>query len=1021
MDYRASQSIPLRSAQPAPGRSPANSVSAGDFVYAGYQNVNPVESARHTGFVTAIIVTRRRSPFIATTLRAVAAQTRPPDQILVVDADAPVGASPQLGLQLAGAHFIPAGKVKTFGAAVNVGLRQTPIAQSSGWLWLLHDDAAPAPTALAKLLSATEHSEAIGVAGCKQRRWETSASGEPLPLGSSSSGLPFETSELLSVGHSVTKRGLRMTGIDGCEVDQGQHDGRQDVLAVSLAGALVKASLWRQLEGTDPLYGHFGDSTDFCRRAWRSGARVVVVPDAVVYHAQVSLLGLRQMVRVRHSGHGAAQEIAITRGRVPARAADAPVTPTNSLTGVKGAAHRADLSAKVSFRARRFSAAAGYLANLPLLRYPLALLLLLVKAPFLAAGRLLAKQPAEALVELLLPARIARQLGTLHQARRRVARTTSLPRSVTRPLMPTWREVHRAKRSATSDSVIEAEANDADAQVFSAELAAETRARRAWFGALFGLLGLAAAYLAGPWLGQLIAGYRITGGALLAAPAPVTNIWAQATTAGFTSGAAIPDPFLLVFASLATLTRSGQLLVHLLMLVAIPLAGCAAWFAAGALTRSSRARFVAALVWGLAPPLLTAWAQGYLALVVAHLVLPWAAMAVVRALKTRKLGAVAAAGLLLAILTAAAPILLVVGFGLALGIAVFAPGRRWYGLAFLLPSLAVGAPFWVLVGRTMLARSSTGWHLLLAPPLANFAASQLDLHSWLAWLWPTPVASLVLATLGGLALAGLPRRVAAASNPHTHRGSGLLVTLLFAVVSLAGFSWWVASSGSAGTQIGLLNPTPAPVPAAAQLLRPDASTGSLLHLTGSPAAVQFALLQHNGSALTDLSVASQFVAAESTETSSLLPQLVANLVGGVQPGIAAQLVEQGIVGIIVPPLNPGAGPNQAPTTLELAALLDTQPGLVRITEADDAVALWRVEVDLAAPAAEDGEIQVDPATLSPAPTSDGFLDTIQARLPLTGFGIARLIWLAATGLIVASYLLVALPNPRSVFARRLAY
>ncbi|MEK8228052.1 glycosyltransferase [Oerskovia sp. M15] len=147
------------------------------------------------------------------------------------------------------------------------------------WLWLLHDDSAPEPGALAEQLRAVEHSAAVAVAGAKQRRWDPDGDDDGL---------------LLEVGFTTSPLGRRMTGIDEHEIDQGQHDAREDVLAVGLAGALVRTSVWTELGGTDPEYGPFGDGLDFCRRARLADHRVVVVPRAVVRHAQAALLDLRR-------------------------------------------------------------------------------------------------------------------------------------------------------------------------------------------------------------------------------------------------------------------------------------------------------------------------------------------------------------------------------------------------------------------------------------------------------------------------------------------------------------------------------------------------------------------------------------------------------------------------------------------------------------------------------------------------------------------------------------------------------
>ncbi len=140
------------------------------------------------------------------------------------------------------------------------------------WLWLLHDDSAPAPDALDRLLASVELAPSVAVAGCKQVDWD-------------------DPELLRQVGLATSRFGRRMTGLDDVEVDQGQHDGREDVLAVGLAGALVSPGRLDALGGPDPVLGPYGDGLDLCRRARLAGHRVVVVPGAVVRHARASLHG----------------------------------------------------------------------------------------------------------------------------------------------------------------------------------------------------------------------------------------------------------------------------------------------------------------------------------------------------------------------------------------------------------------------------------------------------------------------------------------------------------------------------------------------------------------------------------------------------------------------------------------------------------------------------------------------------------------------------------------------------------
>ncbi|MEZ0449551.1 glycosyltransferase family 2 protein, partial [Cellulomonas sp. ICMP 17802] len=233
--------------------------------------------------VSAVVVTRGRTPYLAPTLAALAAQTRRPLRVLLVDVSdaaddsvetlltstfAAAGGSPTPALRL-----VRAPGARTFGHAVRRAL-QTDEGLATSWLWLLHDDSAPAPTALAELVRAVGHARSVGVAGVKQRTWT-------------------DPERLLEVGVRTSRSGRRMTDVEAGELDQGQHDGREDVLGVGIAGALVRRDVWDDLGGTDPLLGPFGDGFDLSRRARLAGHRVIVVPSAVVRHAQAGYLGLR--------------------------------------------------------------------------------------------------------------------------------------------------------------------------------------------------------------------------------------------------------------------------------------------------------------------------------------------------------------------------------------------------------------------------------------------------------------------------------------------------------------------------------------------------------------------------------------------------------------------------------------------------------------------------------------------------------------------------------------------------------
>ncbi|MFJ3405853.1 glycosyltransferase [Promicromonospora sp. NPDC090134] len=700
--------------------------------------------------VTAVVVTRGSSPYLAAMLAALRAQSRTPDDVVVVDVDTAPATSGHQDLQLGGARYVAGAGARTFGEAVQAMLAATGVPER-GWLWFLHDDSAPAPGALAALTRAVEHSNAVAVAGAKQWHWESGPDGLPLDPDAADRGV------LVEVGHTVSPLGRRMTGIDDTEIDQGQHDSREDVLAVGLAGALVRASVWREVGGTDPAYGQFGDSTDFCRRVRLAGHRVVVVPDAVVRHAQVAL--------------------------------HAP--------GSAGARRRSQLYLR--------------LTSVTPWVLPFAMLAMVLWAPFAASYRLAMKHPDRARDELVAPLWAVFRLGPLLRARRRIARTSTVPRSVLRPLLGTWREVaaeRRDKRLARGEAhrvdAAPSELEQAELQVLA------VRRRSALAVVVVGAVGLAAA-LFGPGLGALASGGRLVGGALLPAGGTTATTWSAATSGWVRDGlgtAAPADPLLLVLSGLSVLAGGTlQHAVNALLLLALPLAAVGAWAAAGTVTRSVWLRTLAAFAWTVAPAFLGALDGGLLGGVLVHTLLPWTAVALVRAVGaqavdrvahadgapdaadgeagasayaartgTGSLGAAGAGGLLLACVVAGAPVLLPAAVLVLAGAMVVAPRRRVHLALALVPALVVGAPLW----WTALRDGDRG--LLTAEPLAGSGVPDPGTASGLELLLGMPAAPAAWFDVpdGGPLLTAAGAVVAAAPW-----ALGALV-LALAVVGLAG-------------------------------------------------------------------------------------------------------------------------------------------------------------------------------------------------------------------------------------------
>ena len=213
--------------------------------------------------------------FLPRTLAALAAQTRPADAVIGVDTGSRDHSAALLEQELGKANVTVFDQPRSgMGGAVMAGLKalapwpaegSAATAPGTDWIWLLHDDAAPAPEALAELLRAVERAPSVTVAGCKQLDWHAER-------------------RLIDVGLSTSRWAERLTLIDADELDQGQYDGRSDTFAVNSAGMLVRRDIWEELRGFDPALPGSGDDVDFCWRNRLAGHRVVVVPNARMFH-----------------------------------------------------------------------------------------------------------------------------------------------------------------------------------------------------------------------------------------------------------------------------------------------------------------------------------------------------------------------------------------------------------------------------------------------------------------------------------------------------------------------------------------------------------------------------------------------------------------------------------------------------------------------------------------------------------------------------------------------------------------
>ncbi|WP_075779253.1 glycosyltransferase family 2 protein, partial [Streptomyces acidiscabies] len=620
---------------------------------------------------------------------------------------------------------------------------ELPYGEPVQWLWLLHDDSAPEPDALAELLRVVDNELELGrddvaVVGPKLRGW-------------------YDKRQLLEVGVTIAPSGRRWTGLDRREQDQGQHDHVRPVLAVSTAGMLVRRDVFEDLGGFDRRLPLMRDDVDLCWRATSLGHRVLVAPEAVVRHAE-----------------------AASRER---RTVDCAGRTTAS-------PHKVDKAGAVH----------TLLVNSRTAALPWVLFRIVIGTVLRTFAYLVGKVPGQAVDEirglfgtLLRPERII--------AGRRARGKPVIDKGELRALFPPPGATLRATVEQAAGSFLDSSEADTapgrhgggiesgpggdDADFLEIEQFARLKriARKpgpVLFVALL-LISLAACR-------ALLGTGALAGGALLHTPGDASELWNRYTDAWHPVGAGgtpAAPPYLAIVAALAAaLFGSTGLAVTLLLVCSVPLAGFTAYFASRPLVTSRLLRAWAAVVYAFLPAVTGALAGGRLGTAVLAILLPLIARAGIAASGLAHSSgargswrATWAYALLLTITTAFTPI--VWPIALVLGLAVLAVRRTElvaYGPRFL---AQLGTPLLILAPWS-LSLLPTGFFQEAGLDFGASAATALDLLGASPG-GPGTVSGLMLAGVVLAALAALLR-----SERHTGVWAAwavALVGLVFAVLS----------------------------------------------------------------------------------------------------------------------------------------------------------------------------------------------------------------------------------------------
>lgn len=610
--------------------------------------------------VTAVIVAHDGAAWIPRVTEALLNQSRQVQRVVAVDTGSRDRSGAVLAESLGRGAVFGMDRGTGYAAAVTQALRHraanTHLQPAAGmpaerveWVWLLHDDCEPETDALEHLLLAAEQMPAAAVLGPKLMDWS-------------------DRDVLLEAGVGIDRVGRRITGIEPREVDQGQHDGDRDVLAVSSAGMLVRRDVWEEVGGFDPGMMLYREDVDFCWRVQAAGFRVRVVTDAVVYHVEASARNRREASAAPRRGRQDRRNgLLVLLGNLPAR----PM----------------------------LSALAGNL----------------VLSALRTLFYLVAKRAGAALDEAAAVAAVLGHPLRLLTARRRRSRGRRTAYSRLRADVPPGRSLRRLAEFTTGalskslpvDTVGSHHATDDPTDDDSLLVDTGVVQRLLTNPGVLLFLTLTTITLVAER--SLLSTSPLGGGALVPAWGGASGLWSQYLQgfhpAGIGTAASTP-PYVAVIAALATLLGGKPwLAVDVILIGCVPLAGVTAYLASRRVTRFVPARIWAAMAYALLPVGMGAVAAGRLGTALMLVLLPLIAVMAARVFthgRRRARRAAWAAALAVAVVAAFVPLVWVIAVvAMALGALVFGRGR---------PAVVINAGIVVVVPMVLLLP----WSLTLA-------------------------------------------------------------------------------------------------------------------------------------------------------------------------------------------------------------------------------------------------------------------------------------------------------------------
>ena len=217
--------------------------------------------------ITAVVVSWNGGAKLLDCLRALAAQSRPFDAIVLVDNGSTDGSIEAVRGALPAVSVVALPHNTGFGAGVNRGVT----AATTAWVALINNDAIADRDWLTRCLAATATRADIGMVACMVK-------------------LDVATGVIDKVGHRLAIDGQNF-GRGHRHLDRGQYDAVDSVAWPDGCASLWRRSVFVELGGMDEDFFAYADDADLGIRFRLAGWRCALAPRAVIEHRHSQTLG----------------------------------------------------------------------------------------------------------------------------------------------------------------------------------------------------------------------------------------------------------------------------------------------------------------------------------------------------------------------------------------------------------------------------------------------------------------------------------------------------------------------------------------------------------------------------------------------------------------------------------------------------------------------------------------------------------------------------------------------------------